>query len=83
MDTTSVTTRMDDDKAMTSSWNISTDNKGMFARDAIGMAKRLMTKQTLTVRFTPYSENPVTLKFDVSQLDKHLPKVAKACGWKL
>jgi type VI secretion system protein VasI len=78
-----VTIRIDDAKAVTNSWSISTDHKAMFAGDAIGLSRKLLGKSSLTVRFTPYSESPVTLKFDVTQLDKHLPKVAAACGWKL
>ncbi|MCC6920140.1 MAG: type VI secretion protein [Alphaproteobacteria bacterium] len=82
MDTISVTARTDDDKAVTSTWGISTDSKAMFARGAIGLARKLASKKSLTVRFTPYNESPVTLTFDVSHLDEHLPKVASACGWK-
>lgn len=82
MDTTQVAARIDDSKPATSTWDISTDSKGMFARGAIPLIRKLVGKTSYTVRFTPYNESPVTLKFDVRGLAGHLPKVAQACGWK-
>lgn len=82
-DSISVRTRIDDEKAQDARWGISTDHKAAFARGAMALAKRLAKSNTYRVRLTPYSESPIEYEFDIRGLEQHLPKVAKACGWKM
>lgn len=77
-----VTYRIDDQKAKTVDWVASTNYKGLFSRSAVAFAKQIAKASTLRMRFTPYGESAVEFTFNVKGLDRYLPEIAKACGWK-
>lgn len=80
-DAISVTYRVGDKPAQTSSWQASTDFQAAFAPGAVGMLKTLTTVDEFRVRLTPYGESPMDFTFVVTSLDMHLPKLRKACHW--
>lgn len=74
--------RLDDAKPQTSTWNVSTNYKALFARDAIAFARKLARSEQLVFRFTPHGDNAAEFTFDVRGLGDVLPEIAKACGWR-
>jgi type VI secretion system protein VasI len=65
-----VTTRMDKNNAVTRTWDISTDHKAAFHPVPKLLAKVLTDAETMTVRFTPYSESPRTFSFNTRGFDE-------------
>lgn len=76
-----VESRIDQQKAQSAQWQISTDYQGVFAPNAIARIKALENAEALTIRLTPHGESPMTFPFTVAGLATHLPKVRAACGW--
>lgn len=75
--------RIDKQKAVNSSWNISSDTKAVFysGRD-IDFINALKGAEKLYVRITPYNESPVETTFDLAGLSEAVKPLQKACGWK-
>ena len=66
LEETSVLTRLDDAKATSSTWGISTDNKATFYRGGhIAFIKQLLGHQRLLVQVTPYGEKPAMVTFPI------------------
>lgn len=82
IDSTSLLTRIDKEKARTRSWTISTNNKAAFypAND-IGFIKSLYGHRKLLAQVTPYGENPVMSTFDITGLKQAIKPLRKACHW--
>ncbi len=83
LDGARVRLRLDSAAAFTQTWGKSTDDKALFARGAVTLAKRLAKADRLTYQFTPFNSSPATTTFSLAGLAEHLPKVASACGWRL
>jgi type VI secretion system protein VasI len=81
-DSTQVTTRLDKDKAKTSSWGISTDHNAAFIPQAVPFIKSLLDKEALLVQLTPYSENTIMTSFDIRGLAASVKPLSEACSWK-
>lgn len=79
--TTAVTTRIDNEKAATNNWEMSSDNQASFAPNSISLVKKLTGKDTLLARITPYGENPYTVTFDITGLDNAIKPLREACNW--
>lgn len=77
----SILTRIDKEKAQTSTWLMSTDNEASFAPQAINLIKNLLGKETLTTQVTPYNDSTYTVKFNISGLENAIKPVREACGW--
>lgn len=75
--------RLDDKKPFQQTWGLSTDGKALFASFPIPMAIHLYSAKKLTVSFVPFNSSPAIAEFDVRGIDKHLPELAKTCGWKI
>jgi type VI secretion system protein VasI len=75
--------RLDDRAAFSEMWNESTDSKAMFAPSPISIARRLAKAKRLRLSFTPFNASPATAEFTLAGIEKHLPEVAKTCGWSL
>ena len=76
--------RVDDEKAQTADGDASTDNKSLglwTGGQSIPFIKRLLGKQKLTARMTPFSESPFTVSFEVNGLDQSIQPLRDACGW--
>jgi type VI secretion system protein VasI len=81
MDTTSITHRIDKEKAISTSWLVSTDHKSAFMRSPVATLKRMVGGQSFIANVTPYGESPVTAVFDIKGADAALRDVRKGCGW--
>lgn len=81
LDETTVLTRLDDQPAARSEWNISTDREATFHRSPVAFAKSLLGKQRFLAQVTPYGENPALVTFAISGLDEALKPLRSACGW--
>lgn len=79
---TSVTYRLDKQKAEEREWNISTDHEAIFSPKAIDLIRKLLKAETLFIRVTPYSESPVTVSFNLQGLAEGIKPLQEACGWK-
>jgi type VI secretion system protein VasI len=82
LDETKMLTRFDKEKAETSSWSISTDNKAIFFQGKdIEFAKKLMQHETLLTQITPYGQSPVMATFEISGLKEAIIPLREACKW--
>lgn len=61
----------------------SNDSLGLWrGRQAIPLIRNhLLGGSELTVRFTPFGENPLTAKFNLRDLDKMIAPLRASCGW--
>ncbi|EHA1081806.1 TPA: type VI secretion system-associated protein TagO [Photobacterium damselae] len=77
----SVLTRIGSNKAVTSSWSLSTDSKATFHRKPIAFLKKMEKSNSLIAQITPYNENPLTAVFDTTGLSKALVPLKETCNW--
>lgn len=77
----SVRIKFDESAPVHQVWNKSTDDKALFAPDAIAFARRLSTARTFLLEFRPFQEGAQTISFDVTNLNGNLGKVSDACNW--
>ncbi|MBI3661697.1 MAG: hypothetical protein HY234_01410 [Acidobacteria bacterium] len=64
-------------------WNMGSGGGGLISPHAITLARKLTKTKIFLFEFSPVNHAKVVVTFDVRGLDKHLGKVAAACGWKL
>jgi len=79
-----VTYRVDKEAAQTRTWSVSTDHKSVglwYGGSSIPFINRLIGKETLLVRVTPYGENPVTATFNIQGLEEKIGPLREACNW--
>lgn len=82
LQSTTMLTRLDKEKAVTKTWIISTDNKAVFVSGSdVIFAKQLMVHQSLLAQITPYGENPVMATFEVGGLSEAIKPLRRACNW--
>jgi hypothetical protein len=74
--------RFDEGKPSYQEWSGATDGQALFAQSAPALARRMSSARIMRFEFTPYNASPQIATFHVEGLKNHLPKVAKACGWK-
>lgn len=75
--------RLDKNQPITQVWSGSTDNEALFAPKSIELARRIARSDSLAFEFTPFNASPVIAKFDTRGFGEHLPRIAKACKWKV
>lgn len=73
--------RIDDGAPTSQAWQESTDSQALFAPRPIAFARQLMDGESLLFEFTPYDSGPVTVKFDLSEMDNVVSRIAEACDW--
>lgn len=79
-----VNIRLDEGSPLTEHWDESSPHDALFiGADGMAFAKILAQTKKLTFQFTPFDANPAVARFDLRGLDKHLGRVADACGWNL
>jgi len=78
-----VEVRVGDAPARTERWTVSTDKQATFAGSAVSLLKEMSGKKKLTLRTTPYGENPITAIFSLEGFGKAIAPIAKECGWQL
>lgn len=79
-----ITFRVDKRKAFTRGTDVSTDNSslGLWSGGrAIPFIKNLLGGDSLLIQATPFSESPITVRFDISNLDEAIIPLRKACSW--
>lgn len=79
-----VDVRMDDAPAKVVSMESSTSNDALglwSGGKAIPFIKSMIGKEKLITRFTPFSESPVTARFDITGLDEAIAPLRESCGW--
>lgn len=82
IDTTDVLQRLDDERARTRAWSISTDHEATFYPGSdIGFVRELMSHKKLLLQVTPYGESPVRATFSLAGLENALVELRKSCGW--
>lgn len=82
LESTTMLTRLDSDKAETTTWSISTDNKAVFSKDNnVTYTKLLIGRNRLLAQITPYSRNPVIATFSIGGLKNAIAPLSKACHW--
>lgn len=81
-DKASVTTRIGNQKATTSDWGLSSDNKASFyPGDVVSFIKSLMEHDSFIAQVTPFSESPLTASFDTKNLVNAVKPLRETCGW--
>lgn len=76
-----VITRIDNNKAQTTEWSVTTDHQGIWRNQPIPFIKSLIGKDKLLVEVTPYSENPQMREFPITGLDEAIKPVREICRW--
>ncbi|RJL44582.1 type VI secretion protein [Pectobacterium carotovorum] len=82
LDETYMTHRVDSQKPVKKTWNISTDNKAVFyTGKTILFIQELMKSKSLYTTIVPYSESPVSARFDLTGLSEAIKPLRGACKW--
>jgi type VI secretion system protein VasI len=76
-----VLTRIGENKAHTSSWDLSTDSKATFHPKPIPFLKEMLQSTKLVAQVTPYNENPVTAIFAIQGLENAIKPLRETCSW--
>lgn len=75
--------RLDKQKAVSKTWDISGNTKAVFYRGrTIDFIKSLEKAEKMLVQITPYNENSATTTFDLKGLSEAIKPLQKSCGWK-
>jgi len=82
-DEATVRLRIDDGPAYSEVWGEDTSKDSVFSPHPIALARRLGNAKKLTYQFTPFNSSPALTAFTLEGIDKHLPAVAEACGWRV
>lgn len=76
--------RIDDGNAFTKSMRESTNNRSLGlwnGGSSIPVIKQMFNADQLTMRATPHSESPMTMTFDISELEEEIAPLREACHW--
>lgn len=79
-----VTYRLDEEKARKIGMHESTDNRALGlwrGNRSIPFIKRMLNKQRMIVRMTPYGQSPFTATFNIAGLEEAIEPLRKECGW--
>ena len=78
----SVTLRFDQQPAKKMWASESTDNEAVFLPSAIGQIRTMAKAERMLFRFTPFNSNQQETEFDLRGLERVLPYLQEACGWR-
>ncbi len=76
--------RVDDKKAQRLNMIGSTDNRALGlwnGRRSIPVIKSMFDGEKLTLRFTPYNENPITATFNIQGVENAVAELRETCNW--
>jgi len=79
-----VTYRFDDNPSETREFRDSTNNRSLGlwgGGKSIPLIKKMFSHSSALFRFTPYGDNAVTARFDVSGLEEAITPLREACHW--
>lgn len=71
---------LDGSQPWTERWEVTRIGRALFAPDAISLAQKISSGQSLLVEFRPFERPPARLRFDLSGLSVHIAQVAEPCG---
>lgn len=80
-ESSTVTIRLDKEKASQQTMSQSTDNKALFFRRPIKQIKSMMEHDTLLFQFIPFNSSPATTTFDLRGLPEAIKPLREACKW--
>lgn len=78
---TTVLTRVEDNKASSEKWSISSDNKSSFRKNPIAFLKSMQDANKLVAQTTPYNENPITAIFNITGIENAIKPLREECKW--
>lgn len=81
LDNGNIRIKFDESSPIRQTWGKSTDDKALFAPDAITFSRQLTRTKTLLLEFTPFREGKRTITFDVAKLGDKITKISDACNW--
>ena len=81
-ETISVTERIDKEKAVKSSWTVSTSYEAIFNNRPIKFIKNLLNKEKLLVQLVPYGEGAKMTEFNIQDLENIIAPMQELCHWK-
>jgi len=76
--------RIDERKARSRGFQESTNNRSLglwSGGKSIPVIKELFGGKRLLVRFTPFNQNPVTARFDITGVEDAVAPLRKSCSW--
>jgi hypothetical protein len=73
--------KFDDSPPSRESWSESSGNDAVFARDPIGIARKLVKSKRFLVEYHPFQRTPETEEFDVRGLGEVIGEISTACNW--
>lgn len=76
--------RIDEGQAFTKSMRESTNNRSLGlwnGGNSIPVIRQMFGADQLTMRATPHSESPMTMTFDISDLEEEIAPLREACHW--
>lgn len=76
-----VTERIGKQKAVTTSWSLSTDEDSTFHRSPIPFLKKMMTANKLAAKVEPYRNPSITAVWDTSGMKEAIKPLREACNW--
>lgn len=74
--------KIDTAAPVTQRWLESTDDRALYSRASVRLARQLARASRFVFEFTPFRESPTELRFELAGLDSALRHVAEPCGWK-
>lgn len=80
----SVEYRIDDRKARSRGFQESTNNRSLglwSGGKSIPVIKEMFGGERLLVRFTPFNQNPVTARFDITGIEETVAPLRESCSW--
>jgi len=78
---TNVIIRFDSENAMKQKFSLSTDNKALFFSHAITNIKKMLKSKKVVIRYNKFNGSPVTLTFNIDDLNEKIMPLRKACHW--
>jgi type VI secretion system (T6SS) VasI/EvfG family protein len=81
IDSGGVRIKLDDSAPLRQTWGQATNYQGLFAPDAIALARQLTKTKTLLFEYQPFQQRPHTVEFKVGGLAAKLQALADACEW--
>ncbi len=77
--TTVVNYSTNNNETFSEEWDVSTDQRALFARDPVAFVRNLMNKQTLSISFIPRGMYAETARFSIDGIEKAVDEIVKAC----
>lgn len=81
MESLTVQTRLDQDKAQSSIWAVGADHHAVFVPNSMEFIRQLEGRETMLVQLALTGEDPLLIAFDIRGLPEALKPLKQACKW--